>query len=338
MRFGLFCSAQAESEGVSAKMGQGFQEYLDLNVEAEELGFHSTFLVEHHFSGWNQISATLILLSCLAMRTNSLRLGTGVLVLPWHNPVLLAEEAATLDLVSCGRLDFGVGKGYRHGEFSGFQIDRQEADERFHEAVELIRRSWLSRTRFSFEGRFWSFEDIVVEPPPAQVPHPPLWAAAGSEASVRRAAEQGFNLLLDQYASPSQICERIALYRYLVEARDGHFDPMTVAVARQLYVAKNRADAQAALERQASYTRRTVDVSRFPTRGGGSHVLAYADRTGGTEEHAIFGTPAEVRRQLEILREAGASYVLIQTPGQIDQLRRFATEVMPDFMTHTEHA
>jgi alkanesulfonate monooxygenase SsuD/methylene tetrahydromethanopterin reductase-like flavin-dependent oxidoreductase (luciferase family) len=103
-------------------MGQGFHDFIDFNVEAEALGYHSTFLVEHHFTGWNQVSATLTLLTWLAARTTTLRLGTAVMVLPWHNPVILAEQAATLDLLSEGRLDFGVGKGYRYNEFTGFAI------------------------------------------------------------------------------------------------------------------------------------------------------------------------------------------------------------------------
>jgi alkanesulfonate monooxygenase SsuD/methylene tetrahydromethanopterin reductase-like flavin-dependent oxidoreductase (luciferase family) len=241
MRFGLFCSAQASSEDLPPETGQGFRDYLDFNVEAEELGFHSSFLVEHHFTGWNQVSAPLMLLTCLAMRTTRLRLGSAVMVLPWHNPVLLAEQAATLDLVSGGRLDFGIGKGYRHSEFTGYQIPPQEAEARFEEAVALITRSWLERSRFSHRGRFWRFEDIVVEPPPAQRPHPPFWMAAGSPASIRKAAARGFNLMLDQYASPEQIGERMTLYRAEREAHGRPFDPMGVVVARQLYVASDRA-------------------------------------------------------------------------------------------------
>src|SRR5271154_2430824 len=149
MKFGLFCSAQANSGDLGPETGQGFRDYLDFNIEAEALGFRSSFLVEHHFTGWNQVSATLMLLMALAMRTKSLRVGSAVIVLPWHNPVLLAEQAATLDLVSGGRLDFGIGKGYRHSEFTGFQIAREEADLRFEEAVEVITRSWLTRSRFS---------------------------------------------------------------------------------------------------------------------------------------------------------------------------------------------
>src|SRR5580658_6776722 len=106
MKFGLFGSAQANSKDLGPETGQGFRDWLDDNVEAEALGFQSTFLVEHHFTGWHQVSATLMLLTALAMRTTTLRLGTAVIVLPWHNPVLLAEEAATLDLISGGRFDF----------------------------------------------------------------------------------------------------------------------------------------------------------------------------------------------------------------------------------------
>ena len=264
MKFGLFSSAQANSNDLPPETGQGFRDYLDLNVEAEALGFQSSFLVEHHFTGWNQVSATLMLLMALAMRTKTLRLGSAVMVLPWHNPVLLAEQAATLDLISGGRLDLGIGKGYRHSEFKGFQIAQEEAEARFEEAVAVMTRAWTTRQRFSHHGRFWHFEDLVVEPPPAQKPHPPLWVAAGSEHSIRRAAARGFNLILDQYASAGQIAERIGFYKAERKAQGFGFDPMQVAVARQLYVANDEADKQAALKRQAAYTQRTVDVSRQP--------------------------------------------------------------------------
>src|SRR5262245_6235114 len=336
MRFGLFCSAQANSNELGPETGQGFRDYLDFNVEAEALGYHSSFSVEHHFTGWNQVSATLTLLTCLAMRTTTLRLGTAVMVLPWHNPVLLAEQAATLDLISGGRLDFGIGKGYRHNEFKGFGIPPQEAQGRFDEAIEVILRAWTSRSRFSHHGQFWTFEDIVVEPPTAQRPHPPIWVAAASPASIRRAAERGFHLILDQYAGPDAIGERIGLYRAEREANGGAFDPMQVVVARQLYIAKDQADKEAALARQAEYTQRTVDVSRAPDRKGGSHVLAYADTAGATEAHALYGTPDEICGMLEALNKAGVEYVALTVSGSKmsggkEQLRRFAREIMPEF-------
>jgi alkanesulfonate monooxygenase SsuD/methylene tetrahydromethanopterin reductase-like flavin-dependent oxidoreductase (luciferase family) len=314
MKFGLFSSAQANSSDLGPETGQGFRDYLEYNIEAEALGYASSFSVEHHFTGWNQVSATLMLLMALAMRTKTLRLGTAVIVLPWHNPVLLAEQAATLDLLSGGRFDFGIGKGYRHSEFKGFAIAPEEAE------------------RWSHRGRFWHFEDIVVEPPPAQQPHPPLWVAAASEHSIRRAASRGFNLILDQYASAEKIGERIGIYKAECKARGLRFDPMQVAVARQLYVASDEADKQAALVRQAAYTQRTVDVSRAPEKTGGSHVLAYADKAGGTEENALYGTPDEICAMLEALQKCGVTYVLLTISGGSAQLRRFAREIMPAFV------
>jgi alkanesulfonate monooxygenase SsuD/methylene tetrahydromethanopterin reductase-like flavin-dependent oxidoreductase (luciferase family) len=338
MKFGLFTSAQANSNDLGPETAQGFRDYLDFNVEAEALGLHSSFLVEHHFTGWNQVSSTLMLLMALAMRTKTLRLGSAVMVLPWHNPVLLAEQAATLDLVSGGRFDFGIGKGYRHSEFKGFQIAPEEADARFEEAVEVMRRAFTSRERFSHRGRFWHFEDIVVEPPTAQKPHPPFWVAAASEPSIRRAAARGFNLILDQYATAQAVAERVGLYKAERKRNGLPFDPLQVAVARQLYVANDEADKQAALIRQAVYTRRTVEVSRAPDRKGGSHVLAYADKAGGTEENALFGTPNEIGAMLETLQQAGVDYVLLTIAGGADQLRRFAREIMPDFASATPAA
>ena len=153
MRFGLFGSAQAKRGGPDVDSGQGFRDYVEYNVEAEGLGYSSTFVVEHHFTGFGQVSASLNLLTWVAARTTTLRLGTAVIVLPWHNPVLLAEQAATIDLMSNGRLEFGIGKGYRHNEFASFCIPQEEADERFEEGLALILKSWTSEERFSHQDR-----------------------------------------------------------------------------------------------------------------------------------------------------------------------------------------
>src|ERR1700674_4809847 len=168
MKFGLFGGARAR--GGPAGDSAGYHEFIKYVIEAEKLGFYSTFLVEHHFTGFGQVSASLNLLTWLGARTRHLRVGPAVLVLPWHNPVLLAEQAATLDLLSGGRLDFGIGKGYRYNEFAGFCVPMEEADARFDEALSVIVKAWTADQPFSHRGRYWQFDNIVVEPPTAQQP------------------------------------------------------------------------------------------------------------------------------------------------------------------------
>src|ERR671919_799223 len=141
MQFGLFGSAQARRGGPDVDSAAGFRDFVEYNVEAEALGFHSSFIVEHHFTGFGQVSASLSLLTWIAAKTKTLRLGTAVLVLPWHNPVLIAEQAGTIDLLSGGRLDFGGGKGNRHNEFVGFCIPMEEADARFNESLDIISKA-----------------------------------------------------------------------------------------------------------------------------------------------------------------------------------------------------
>jgi probable F420-dependent oxidoreductase len=329
MQFAIFGSAQAGGERPGASSGQGFHDFVEFNVEAEALGYRATFLVEHHFSGWDQVSATLQLLTWLAARTTTLRLGTAVLVLPWHNPVLLAEQAATLDLMSGGRLDLGIGKGYRHTEFEGFCIPPEEAQARFDEALEILVKSWTKRERFTHEGRFWRFKNVVVEPPPRQEPYPPLWTGAGSPASVRRAAERGHNLILDQFASAEMLGERIALFRAETAARGRRYDPTQVVVARDLFVVDNEREKEAAIERNNRIHARTLSVSQAPGRAGGSHILAYAHTAEQQRDSPLIGTPDEIVAKLHILRAAGVEYVMLNAQGSRASLRRFAREVMP---------
>jgi alkanesulfonate monooxygenase SsuD/methylene tetrahydromethanopterin reductase-like flavin-dependent oxidoreductase (luciferase family) len=331
MRFGLFGGAAARRGVPATESARGYHDFVDYHVEAEALGLHGSFVTEHHFTRIGQVSATLTLLTAIAARTTRLRLGTAVIVLPWHNPVLLAEQAATLDLLSGGRFDFGVGKGYRHNEFSGFAMHPDEAEPRFEEALELILRALASDTPFSHRGRFWRFDDIVVEPPPHQRPHPPLWMAAGSVRSIRDCARRGCNLLLDQFASPEQTGERIALYRSELEAAGHAFDPMRVGVARNFWVARDANEKAAAIARQAQAHQRLLALSRGPESRPASHILGYSEAPGAREAHSLIGTPDEIADKLAALRAQGVAYVLLSGQGSRDNLRRFAQEVMPGF-------
>jgi alkanesulfonate monooxygenase SsuD/methylene tetrahydromethanopterin reductase-like flavin-dependent oxidoreductase (luciferase family) len=331
MRFGIFGSAQAKRGGPDVDSGAGFREFVENNVEAEALGFHSSFLVEHHFTGFGQVSATLNLLTWVGARTRTLRLGTAVISLPWHNPVLLAEQAATIDLLSGGRLDFGIGQGYRHNEFAGFCIPMEEADERFDESLAVLLKAWTSDAPWSHRGKYWQFDNVVVEPPTAQKPHPPLWMGAGRPASIKKVAELGFNLLLDQFAPVDQIGDRIALFKAELLARGRTFDPLRVAVTRSVHVATTAAERQKALETRMAARRRVARLAQTPDGQNKASILSYADTLEAAEAGALYGTPDEIAVKLQALRDAGAEYVLLNSAGGIDTLRRFARELMPAF-------
>src|SRR5216683_355989 len=332
MRFGLFGSAQARRSGPDTDSSQGFRAFIENNVEAEALGYYSTFLVEHHFTGFGQVSASLNLLTWLGARTRDLRLGTAVLVLPWHNPVLLAEQAATLDLLSGGRLDFGIGKGYRHNEFAGFCVDMEEADGRFDEAMAVITQDFVSDAPFSHKGRYWQYDNIVVEPPSAQRPHPPFWMGAGSERSVRQVAERGYNMLLGQHDLAEDVIRHVAQFRSDVEARGRRYDPMQVGVARAVYFADTTEELEAAYVRRYQGHLRINKLAERPgdererfARHDEAEIRHLCDET------AIFGTPDQIARKLEALRAGGVEYVIVNFGGSRENIRRFARDIMPAF-------
>jgi alkanesulfonate monooxygenase SsuD/methylene tetrahydromethanopterin reductase-like flavin-dependent oxidoreductase (luciferase family) len=249
--------------------------------------------------------------------------------------VLVAEQAATIDLLSGGRLDFGAGKGYRHNEFAGFCVPIEEADGRFNESLDVIVKSWTSKQRFSHHGKYWQFEDVIVEPPTAQKPHPPIWMGAGSPASIKQVAARGYNLLLDQFASFETVAERIAIYKAALEQNGFAFDPMNVGVARAFYVAKDAADKEAALERRMEAQRRLEAISSAPGVKNTASIMAYSDTREASEESALYGNPDEIAVKLQNLRKLGVEYVLLNGGGLIghanDSLRRFSREVMPAF-------
>jgi alkanesulfonate monooxygenase SsuD/methylene tetrahydromethanopterin reductase-like flavin-dependent oxidoreductase (luciferase family) len=334
MQFGLFGAATAQRGGPDVDSAAGFKDYIDYVIEAEALGYHSTFVVEHHFTGFGQVSATLNLLTWIGARTRTLRLGTAVIVLPWHNPVLLAEQAATIDLLSGGRLDFGIGKGYRHNEFASFRIPMEEAQPRFEEAIDLITQSWTSNERFSFHGKYWQFDDIVVEPPTNQKPHPPFWQGAGHQDSIARVAKRGHNLLVDQFCPVETAGERVAFYRAQMQQNGFDYHPSMAGVARAFYVARDAADKEAAIDRRVAAQRRLTTISQRPDGNNTASIMAFSDTRAASEASAMYGSPDEIARKLETLRDMGVEYVLLNGGGTSrENLRRFAREVMPAFRT-----
>src|SRR5262245_22699960 len=203
-----------------------------------------------------------------------------------------------------------------------------EADARFDESLEIMLKAWTSDRPWSHRGRYWQFDNVVVEPPTAQKPHPRLWMGAGSPASIRKVAALGYNLLLDQYASFAQIGERIALFRSEVEGQGRVFDPMSVGVTRSINIVTTAEDLARARENRIAGRRR---IDRLALRPDGPA----ANRAHLSDEEicasALYGMPDEVGRMMETLREAGAGRVRLNRAGGRATVRRLARELMPAF-------
>jgi len=271
-------------------------------------------------------------LSYLAARTERIRLGTAVVVLPWHNPILVAEQAATLDLLSNGRLDLGVGKGYRSYEFSGFCVPQDEATERFDEAMQVIRLSWESGgERFSYKGKWHSYDNVVVEPSPIQQPHPPFWMGAGSPESIRRAAREGYNLLLDQIAPIDVIIERVRVFREECAAIGRPYNPMMVGVTRGLQIVHNEEERRKAIATRREVLKNIGDLARGPGAERYHHIKDDPDAF-ELDDAPLLGTPEEIIARLKRLEAGGIENVLFAAPGaSVAGLRTFAEEIMPAF-------
>src|ERR1700738_5334633 len=175
-------------------------------------------------------------------------------------------------------------------------------------------------------------------PPPTPPPPPPIWMGAGSEGSIRRVAAQGFNLLLGQYASPTDVAWNIAVYKSEVEAHGRHFDPMQVGVTRAFFVANHKAEREAAMERRLQNRVRQLKLATRPdgtVHGGPDRATGDPDEV--NRNSAMYGSPDDIAEKLDELRAAGVGYVLINGGGSGGgergraSLRRFAREVMPLF-------
>jgi len=203
----------------------------------------------------------------------------------------------------------------------------EEAEERFDESLAVMLKAWTSDVPWSHRGKYWQFDDVVVEPPTAQKPHPPLWMGAGSPESIKKVATQGYKLLLDQYASFEEIRERIALFKSEVEKQGRTFDPMSVGVTRSINVVNTRAELQKAYENRIAARRRIDRLTIRPDGKNQKRVISDEAICAG----ALYGTPDEIAAKLEILRDGGAAYVLLNSAGGPPSLRRFAHEVRPAF-------
>ena len=181
MKFGLFILPSWPAPDAS-EQSRIFGETIEQIQYAEELGFDSVWLAEHHFTRFGIVPQALSFAHYVAGKTKTIRIGTGVSVLTFHNPIFVAEQTAMLDVLSGGRLDFGVGRGQVVYEYNNFGVDYESRTQRFAEIVDIILGLW-STPGFTYRGRYYQVEDMTITPSPVQRPHPPLYLAVSRTAA-----------------------------------------------------------------------------------------------------------------------------------------------------------
>ena len=240
MKFAVF-SLMQWPENVS--QSDVYRNELEQLTVSEEQGYFAAWLAEHHFSRYGIGPSIHLTAANLAARTSRIRIGTAVTVLPFFHPLRVAEETAMLDIMSEGRFDWGVGRGYQGHEFAGFDIDIKRSHEIFREQLEVIKQAWTGE-RFSHQGEFFQFPELECLPTPVQQPGPPIWIAALSPTTLEWAAESGYPVLTDQF-SPTHRIENNRK-AYAEAASRAGFDPSAFEfpTLRQVYVGESMAKAR----------------------------------------------------------------------------------------------
>ena len=348
MEFGMFCefpirAGQGEAEA--------FAEGLDLVDDAERLGLDATWLSEMHMApGRSVLSSPMIVASAIAGRTRNMKIGLAVQVLPLGNPLRIAEEGATVDQISRGRLIFGVGRSGSQRAYEAYGIPYDESRERFAETLQVIRKAWMEPS-FSYEGRWHRFENVSLTPKPYQQPHPEIRIAANSPTSFERFGEQGFRIFIGlRQGGVSQLVARVQAYRTAYRAA-GHPGQGGVFLRVPLYVAETAEQAAREPERSITEyfwsrgTKSSRQLTRVAGTSGGDANAGAAEAGPITwdelrEERVIVGTPDSVTERLRELRGLlGLDGILaeLNSGGEIPpdlvkrSLRLLCGEVMPAF-------
>ena len=324
---------------------------------AEELGFDSVWIAEHAFSEHSIISSPHSLLAAIAARTKKVQVGVACTIVPWHAPLRLAQDIATIDIISGGRVVVGVGRGYQKREFEIYGIDIAESRDRFIETMEIATKAWTEE-RFSYNGQFFQFPEVMVIPKPVQKPTPPvMMAITHSPESLEVAVSNCWGLFTVGSsffpASPDSDQNLISLYHRRMLEEGSAPDDIEIAAVRNVYVSPTDQEAIDLLTprlqwagEMSEFLRRPVsDMAAAPggLRGYENYVRdpfierdLVAER--GIEGMAAIGSPKKVTSAIKEL-EANhvTNFISYLDAGGLDfdqvsnSLRLFAEKVIPNF-------
>jgi alkanesulfonate monooxygenase SsuD/methylene tetrahydromethanopterin reductase-like flavin-dependent oxidoreductase (luciferase family) len=346
MRFGLFFQAP---EATGQTHADRYAEMLDLAALADTLGFDVAWLAELHFGGaFSLLANPLMAVPVIAQRTRRIRIGTAVTLLPLHHPLSCAEQAATADILSGGRLEFGVGRGSIPSQFHGFRVPVAENRARFDEALDIIRLAW-TRERFSYHGAFHDVEDVSVVPRPLQQPHPPIRVAVHSAESFAHIGDRGLPIYSGTTTTPlPQLREFMAVYRARLAAAGHAWQPDQMALMLPVHVGPTGREARAAMRGGVLkyYQNLRTIFAQLPDSYGDhlprlrmiEETLASLPYDKFCRDQGVFGDVAEVVDRLQAARD---EFGLSQIIAWFDQgsmlprvevertMRRFAEQVMP---------
>ncbi|MFG1792879.1 LLM class flavin-dependent oxidoreductase [Nocardia sp. NPDC049149] len=285
---------------------KALREYLD---RAEELGFESAWMTEQVIGSAPSMSP-LELLAFAAASNERLRLGCSVFVTPLHNPVHLAKRISTLDQLSRGRLEIGVGIGGRGRMLSAFDVaPGDNLVRRFNEGLDLMQALWTEPI-IDFDGEFWRLAAATMEPKPFQKPYPPLWFGGSKPAALRRAVRRGDGFFGAGSSTTAQFAEQVPIVRAAL-AETGR-EPATFRIAKRVYIAVDD------------------DVERARTRMVEALVAQYGDFGKSLLPVAVCGAPETCIEGLRAVADIGAEMILINPLfDSASQMERVVAEVLP---------
>jgi alkanesulfonate monooxygenase SsuD/methylene tetrahydromethanopterin reductase-like flavin-dependent oxidoreductase (luciferase family) len=314
---------------------QVYQEGIEQMAAAEALGFHTVWLTEHHFSAYGGSPDPMLMAIAAAHRTTTVRIGIGVSVLPFHHPLQLAEQGAMVDVLSGGRLEFGVGRGSQRYEYERLGVSMDDKGARFEEALEIIRKAWVEEA-FAYEGSYYRFPETTVYPRVLQRPHPPVWIASTTPPTLRYAVKYRCPVMGSALLTLPRAKEYWALYQSLL-AEDGQ-DPASAvfALSRRMYVAEDTRHVRQAAERCVAF--HYTWAKQMGIAKSGPHGDLSFDEL--FDSSYIFGTADECVAMLSELRAIGIQEVIcnmnfagvLESHQVLDSMQLFAAKVMPQLV------